>query len=322
MEAMKNKSINFYLFCILFTSVITSCISSQSPFPVRGIGELKNKTYEVANFSGVDVSGGFDVNLVQDGTESLVLTAQENLFEFITVNVENGILKIGLEKNVLQTKGLKARINLKSINQLHVSGGGDVTAETTLEVPELAIDLSGGGDLKTALRTGELRCRITGGGDAGIDGEIASYSLTMSGGGDVQSDISSSKISCSINGGGDLKINNRQKASLADVNISGGGDVNLQTDADEVKCSVTGGGDASLAGTANVINVSVSGGGDVDAANVKAVKAYFKVNGGSDIHINASEELTGQISGGGNVYYSGDAIVSIDAKGGSSVYKK
>lgn len=319
---MKNKSIYFYLLFTLSASAITSCISSQSPFPVRGTGELSNKTYDVSNFSGIDVSGGFDVNLVQGGNESLVLTAQENLFEFITVKVENGILRIGLEKNVIQTRGLKAKIFLKSVNMLKVSGGGDVTAETTLDVPGLAIELSGGGDLKTALKTDELRCRITGGGDAGIDGEIKSYSLSMSGGGDVQSDISSTMVSCSITGGGDLKIHNKQKASIADVNISGGGDVDLVTDADEVKCSVTGGGDASLAGNATILNVSVSGGGDVNAGNFKAAKAYFKVNGGSDIRINASDEITGHISGGGNVYYSGDAIVSIDAKGGSSVYKQ
>jgi hypothetical protein len=38
-----------------------------------------DKKFDVSGFNGIDVSGGFDVTLVQGNTESLILTAQENL---------------------------------------------------------------------------------------------------------------------------------------------------------------------------------------------------------------------------------------------------
>ena len=318
----------FFIYSLMLVATIllaasTSCISSQSPIPVRGTGELKDKTYDVANFKGVEISGGFDVNLVQGNSESLVLTAQENLFEYITVKVEEGILKVYMERNVFQTKGLKAKVYLKSISSLRVSGGGDVTSETDLDVPNLAIELSGGGDIKTTLKTVEMKCHISGGGDAGINGNIETYDLNLSGGGDVQSDISSKNIACSISGGGDVTIKNQQKGSIADFNISGGGDLSLEAEVNEVKCSVSGGGNATLSGKAISLDVSVNGGGDVQAANFVTEKASFHANGGSDIHVNASYEINGNISGGGNVYYSGNpGIVNIDAKGGSSVHKE
>lgn len=301
----------------------TSCVSSQSPFPVKGTGELADRTFNVSDFDGVDVSGGFDVNLVQGSSESVIISAQENLFEYITVKVESGILKIGLERNVIQTKGLKAKIYLKSISSLGVSGGGDVTAETILDVPKLAIDLSGGGNIRTNLKTGELDCHISGGGDAEISGDVSSYKIDVSGGGNIQSDLTSQVITCSMSGGGDLTIKNQGSAKMADINISGGGNLRLNVEADEVKCSVSGGGDATLEGNSRRLDVSLNGGGDIHAGSFKAQTATFHANGGSDVHIYASNELTGNISGGGNVYYSGNpAQVNIDAKGGSKVHKE
>jgi hypothetical protein len=61
--------------------------------------------------------------LVQGNSEDLTLTAQENLFEYITVKVDQGILRIHTQKNVMATKPMKACISFKSIDNLEVSGG-------------------------------------------------------------------------------------------------------------------------------------------------------------------------------------------------------
>jgi len=45
--------------------------------------------------------------------------------------------------------------------------------------------------------------------------------------------------------------------------------------------------------------------------------------GGSDLHVNASQELSGNISGGGNVYYSGNPEkLDIMARGGSKTIEE
>lgn len=314
---------NYALALTILLTAFNSCISSQSPIPVRGTGDVTNKTYEVSNFSGIDVSGGFDVDLVQGSSESLVLSAQENLFEYLTVEVVGGILKVYVERNIIQTKGMKAKIYLKSINSLKVSGGGDVSSENTLDFANLAVEISGGGDLKTNLKTGELKCHLSGGGDANINGEIGTYDLNISGGGDLQSEITSGIIQCSVTGGGDVTLKGQGKSTNANISISGGGDLKMDIDAEDVKCSLNGGGDATLSGNANNLDISISGGGDVNAARLVTQKTEFRANGGSEIHINASSALTGNISGGGDVYYSGNpGIVNIDAKGGSEVHKE
>ncbi len=132
--------------------------------------------------------------LVQGNSEGLTLTVQENLLEYITVKVDQGILKIYSDKNINATQPMKARITFKDINKLNVSGGGDVTGETPVNVQKMDIGMSGGGDVTFNLNADELKCHISGGGDLKIDGNIKNYNLELSGGGDVRSVINSAGV--------------------------------------------------------------------------------------------------------------------------------
>jgi hypothetical protein len=321
---MKNFSIYCLSLIIMILFIIPgSCMYSPQVIPVRGSGDPVDKNFRVSDFHGIDVSSGFDVILVQGNSEDLTITAQENLFEHIIVKVDQGTLKIYTEKNLMPTRPMKARISFKSIDNLKVSGGGDVKCETAINVSKLDVNISGGGDLSTVINTDELKCRLSGGGDAEIDGNIKNYILNLSGGGDLKSNLNAGNIDCSMSGGGDIVLKCKEKVDDAYVNISGGGDITLEMNVDKLKCSVTGGGNATMTGKASSLEMELSGGGDVYASDFLAETVLFNASGGSDLHVNVSKELNGRISGGGDVYYSGNpAIVTVDAKGGSKVHKQ
>jgi hypothetical protein len=303
-------------------AVLSSGVLSQSVYAL-GTNGLEDRNIDVSGFHAIDVSSGFDVVLVQGNSEGLTLTAQENFFEHITAKVEQGVLKIYTDRNMNESKGLKARITFKSIDNLKVSGGGDISCETTIDVPDINISLSGGGDMITNLNTDDLKCHISGGGDATIGGKIGNYKLEMSGGGDLKSNVAAGYITCALSGGGDLTFKGNGKSTDANVSISGGGDIELDIHAEKLQCSISGGGDARLTGTADDFKIDLNGGGDIIAGSLITTKTVFRVSGGSDIHLSASKELTGYISGGGNVYYSGSPeIINIDAKGSSKIYKE
>lgn len=303
--------------------MLASCTYSQSFFPVKGSGTPINRNYDVSGFHNIEVSGGFDVILVQGNSESLTLTAQENLFDHITVKVDNGILKIYTRNNLWATQPLKARITFKNMENLDVSGGGDVTSETPVNVEELSIYISGGGDFSSVINSGEVKCNISGGGDAEIEGDIKDYYIDISGGGDFKSEVNASVISCRIGGGGDLFLKSKEKTSDALIDVNGGGDMEVEINTEKLKCTVSGGGDADLSGQAAEFEINLNGGGDVNAGTLITRTTLFDVSGGSDIRVNASQEISGYISGGGDVYYTGNPErISVDAKGGSEVYKE
>jgi hypothetical protein len=321
---MKNLVLyGFNLILLIMILLPGSCISSPQWLPVKGTGDPVDKNFKVSDFHGIDVSSGFDVTLVQGNAEDVTITAQENLFKHIIVKVDQGILRIYAERGIMATRPMKARISFKSIDNLKVSGGGDIAAETPVNVPELDVNISGGGDMTTVINTDELICRVSGGGDAQIDGNIKNYNLDLSGGGDAKSDLNTGIITCIISGGGNLTLRCKEKVNDANVSISGGGDVSLEMNVDKLKCSVAGGGNGTLTGQALDLEMEISGGGDVDASNFVTETTSFNVSGGSDFRISISKELNGNISGGGDLYYSGNsAIVTVDAKGGSEVHRQ
>lgn len=304
--------------------MMTSCISSQSFMGIKGSGPSRDKDYQVSGFHAIEVSNGFDVDLVQGNSEGLTLTVQENLLEYITVTVDQGVLKVYSDKNIMATQPMKAKITFKDIERVNVSGGGDIAGITPINVQKMDLGISGGGDVTTTLNTNELKCHISGGGDLKVNGNIQNYDLDLTGGGDITSEINATTvITCRVSGGGDVKLISKGKTSDAKIDISGGGDLTMELNTDRLKCSLSGGGDATLGGQAGNVNISLNGGGDLNARNLHSDVLDFQVSGGSDIHVNVSKELTGQISGGGNVYYSGNAPkVSVDTRGGSKVEKE
>ena len=320
---MNKPFTNSCLISMIMFMMLTSCTYSQSFIPVKGKGMPVDRNFNVSDFNGIEVSGGFDVILVQGNSETLTLTAQENLFEYITAKVDQGILKIYTRNNIMATQQLKARIVFKSINNLKVSGGGDVTSETPVNVEDLGVFISGGGDFSSHINTSELKCHISGGGDAEIEGNIEDYYFDISGGGDTKSEVNARVISCRIAGGGDLFLKSKEKSSDAAIDIIGGGNMEVELNAEKLKCSISGGGDAILSGQASDFEINLNGGGDVNAGNLVTKITSFHVSGGSDIYVNASQEISGYISGGGDVYYSGNPErISVNARGGSEVHKK
>jgi hypothetical protein len=320
---MKKQILYVQTVLLIVLSSLTSCTYSQSFATVRGHGTPVEKNYKVSDFKGIDVSGGFDVILKQDDSESVMLSAQENLFDYITVKVENGTLKIYTRNNIMTTQPMKANISYKNIKDLSVSGGGDVISKNSINADELSINLSGGGDFSSAVNSNKLDCKISGGGDAKIEGDVKDYHVEISGGGDLDSKVNAGIISCKVTGGGDLSLVSEEKSSEAVLDINGGGDFGARINTDILKCFVSGGGDATLAGQADGFEINLNGGGDVNATDLKKKTTTFRVGGGSDIYVNASQEINGTISGGGDVYYSGNPDnVNVDAKGGSKIHKR
>jgi hypothetical protein len=313
-------------FCSMFImafALLTSCVSSQSFLPIKGNGLSVDKDFNVSDFQSIRVSGGFDVTLVQGSTEGVTLSAQENLYEYIKVEVNQGVLNIYTEENVMATKPMKARIAFKSIASLKVSGGGDVVAENPVNVPELSVEISGGGDVTASINTKEMKCRMSGGGDARLSGSARNYDFDMSGGGDLQSSMDAHEFSCRLSGGGDLTLESKEEVAEAIIDINGGGDVEADLTVGKLSCTISGGGNASLSGKANELDISVSGGGDIHAAGFVTNIAQIQASGGSDIHVYVSKELMGHISGGGDVYYSGSPEnITLDARGGSEIHRE
>ncbi|HSV12076.1 MAG TPA: head GIN domain-containing protein [Hanamia sp.] len=123
-------------------------------------------------------------------------------------------------------------------------------------------------------------------------------------------------------GSGDINSDGTIKSSQQlEINTSGSGDVNASVDAPSVKVTGSGSGNISLSGRTKNFDCKISGSGDVKCADLKSENTVIRVSGSSDVHVFASVSLKVNVSGSGDVTYSGNPTSPEIHIAGSGVVK-
>lgn len=106
----------------------------------------------VSGFHGISVATGIDLILAEGLIEEVAVSAKTNEFrDKIMTRVEDGILKIyyetrtGAVNKKNETKDLKAYVSYKSLDQLHISTGAELTINGVLKSPKLNLTANTGG---------------------------------------------------------------------------------------------------------------------------------------------------------------------------------
>ena len=121
--------------------------------------------------------------------------------------------------------------------------------------------------------------------------------------------------SADIEGHGIIKSENH-----LEITTSGSGDIELEIDAPSVNVVGSGSGDISLSGRTKDFDCKMSGSGDVKCSELKSENANISLSGSSDAHVFASVILKVNVTGSGDVYYSGNpASLEIHITGSGTV---
>ncbi|WP_420150664.1 head GIN domain-containing protein [Spirosoma sp.] len=129
----------------------------------------------------------------------------------------------------------------------------------------------------------------------------------------------------SLQASGGADVFGQGTLSFNDLNVdaSGGSDVKLTLKANKLDVEASGGADAILQGSARILNARGSGGADLDARKLTAEVCRANSSGGSDVYVNASQELDMHASGGSDIYYYGSAkVLSKSKSGGSDISRR
>ena len=126
------------------SSVNTENIDSNGITQVRNVGK----------FTGVSVSSGIKVNFTQGNNQSVVVETDPNLQEYVSTEIENGILVIGIKnKNnrKLNFKKLLVTIEAPRLSSVRVSSGSLLTTINTITESDFAAEVSSGANLNADL---------------------------------------------------------------------------------------------------------------------------------------------------------------------------
>ena len=230
---------------LILLAVLTSLsIQAQNYKNIKGKGAVVSKTVTTAEYDGVAVSGSFFVTLVDGAEGSIAINAEENLMEYIIVEVKDNTLYIKPEKNygISASKGKKIEITVpvKTISSVSLAGSGDVISNFMLNADNFKISLAGSGDIKLGIEAQTIDASLSGSGDIELKGKAINFNAAVAGSGDIEAfDLKADNAEASIAGSGDIEINCSQSI---EARVSGSGDIQYKGNPIKVDSKVSGSG--------------------------------------------------------------------------------
>lgn len=110
---------------VLFSGLFTGCRERG----VKGSGKVITEQREIEEFSGIKVSGAYNINIVVGSTTSLSITAEDNLQSYITSEVVNEKLIIENTRNILPKRKIIIEISTTDLEEIFSSGISNIYAE-------------------------------------------------------------------------------------------------------------------------------------------------------------------------------------------------
>lgn len=165
-------------------------VSNQSVAQwVKGSGEIVEQTQSIGDVKEITLHGSGELTILQGDTPKLVISAEENLLQYIETRESGDRLTIGVRRGIgiSNTRPIRYTVTVKHISDIILSGAATVTSEN-LTADTLKVQLSGFGDLTFKnLAARDLWLAISGSGNVKVDGELTNeLNLEISGAGNFE----------------------------------------------------------------------------------------------------------------------------------------
>ena len=152
---------------ILATLAVVLLVRGAGPSSpgIQGSGIAAAQTRTVAGFSRLDLTGSNNVTVVVGAPQSVVVRADSNLISHVTTQVVGGTLVIGDTGSFTTRAPMSVEVSVPSLTRLNLSGDGQISV-TGINVPRLAVTVSGSGLLSAAGTATQLDVTLSGDGQA------------------------------------------------------------------------------------------------------------------------------------------------------------
>lgn len=174
-------------------------------------GETIRQTYELQDFSAIEISGAYELDVKVGGDYSVAISGHEEEMARAEVSVRNGALVLGSKKRIYHDKGhdghdsLSAVVTMPALDRLSVSGVVDADI-SGVDAGAFKINLSGVGEVNVAGRCRRLDARVSGVGELNAKAlECAEADVALSGMGEA-SVFARDAAKAEVSGMGEINI--------------------------------------------------------------------------------------------------------------------
>lgn len=196
-------------------------------------------------FTGIEVSRGIELVVEQSDEKSITVTADKNLQNHISTDINNGILTITSDVNIDGASTKKVTVKLPKITSLQASSAATVMSNNTIKGQNIGLSSSSGSDLKISLEADNVTAECSSGSTMKLHGKALKLETDTSSGSvldaeallanDIISDASSGSVTevrplmslkASASSGSSINYHNEPKT--IDKDTSSGGSITKQ----------------------------------------------------------------------------------------------
>ena len=230
---------------ICLAATLSSCTSAH-PSHNKYSAETQNRN--VSGFHAISSSGSFDVVLRQGNTEAVKVDADAEVINDVVTEVQNGVLKIHSSNkhnwgNFWNNRNVTVYVTAKNVDEIGLSGSGDLKIEDQLNTNNLELHISGSGNCQGKINVKKADVSVSGSGDFKIAGNADESDVRISGSGNFEASALITKTTAiHVSGSGNARV---FASESLDASVSGSGDVRYSGHPKNVSKVAHGSGDIS-----------------------------------------------------------------------------
>ena len=203
--------------------MFSGCIIVINAKSVKGSGNIIAQEREVGEFNKVNLNGSGNVFLSLGERQRLIIKTDDNIMPHIETDVSGDKLTISYGKHHLRPTVFEVFITVKNLEEVTISGSGNVRGKDRFVADAFYAEISGSGDMDLEVETSMLTSKISGSGSIHFSGKTEDYTVSISGSGEINAfDLQAKTVSVKISGSGNCRV---YATESLDAKISGSGDV-------------------------------------------------------------------------------------------------
>lgn len=268
---MKNMT---KILLLLSVFAFTQCAYFESN-KAKGDCEMMTKSIDIDPFDKLEVSGGWEVQLIPSQSYNVVIQADENLIDLVMLNQNDGRLNIGAQKTIGRASDKLIKIYFTGdLKMIKANNETEVFSENDLELTSILIDVSSQAKVELSLKANDLEIEGSSKGELSLDADSKNLEINATSSADISVD-------------GSHKITTVNASSSADVKLNGNGEI---------------------------ANFNATSSADINAKRFKVKSIVAKATSSGEISCYPEDELQAIASSGGNVAYHNDPSNNINSQ--------
>jgi hypothetical protein len=175
---------------------------------IKSSGKDVSENREVPAFTKLDISGGFKINLKQDSSNIISITADEKFMKYIRTEVSGNKLRIHTRKNFCGEHAIRVNLSINRLEEIKGSGAVELASEGRINTQNLKMQFSGASKIDLDLSAANVSTEASGATEIALKGQAASHKVNVSGVGKLRAlDFVVGNYEIKTSGSGNCQIN-------------------------------------------------------------------------------------------------------------------